>query len=821
MKKYLLLLIVLLSSLYASAAVQKILINNTEYQVDTLVNKVVGPGNTFLRIDLPELPVRAYVLIIDTHNEYNRIETFLANDKIEGTELVTKACVRNTYEGHHAYCGINGDFFNIQAHNELPLGAPRGGSIFNGIVQREPRDAWWSFATVDENGVPFIDYMEFKGSIKSAAGDYKFKHMNIPFMDCNMTFFNEYVGNVTTQDKNSNYNDGQTKTEVYIVPVEGQKWGVNQEIKCKVTKKTTNLGSNPIAKGESVLSGVRDAKEYLDKLNVGDEITVNMSIRTTTRNEYPKLREMIGGNAMLMIDGVLTNRNTNDGYNVNPYPRTAVGTSKDKRWLYLLVTDGKRSYRGATTTEVACILKHYGASDVAGFDGGGSSEMIVNNRVANDPADGTERSVGNGWMVVSTAPTDSTIARIRSLQPKLILPVYGVAKPEILGYNQYDALLSENVEATFSCDAKLGTVDSDNVFTAAGTPGYGILTAHYGEITVEIPVEIRDVDNFRLRRERVIVDDKHPSPIDVLTQFGAFSYPVNPKVFDWKSSDENICTVTDGILHGIINGETEIVGTLGETANKLIVSVQIPTGDVMPVFYPTFPTEDITLKQTGGKDISISEFEHGFKLYYTGTGATRGAYINISGNMVAWSLPEAIRLRINPGDASIKKITLNAVNASEERILSWVFSTKELPKDTESTLELPLSDWCTVTDLGIYPIRINSIIFNMGKSDKDKTYTISVPGFEAVYPAYGGVEAITADKNALKIYPNPVNTSEPVKVTVNGTATAGIYTMNGVKVAETEISGAGEISTKDICPGVYFIQVVQNNVSKTGKIIIK
>lgn len=51
----------------------------------------------------------------------------MANDSIPGTELVTRACERLTYEGHKAYCGINGDFFNVTDHKEFPLGAPRGG----------------------------------------------------------------------------------------------------------------------------------------------------------------------------------------------------------------------------------------------------------------------------------------------------------------------------------------------------------------------------------------------------------------------------------------------------------------------------------------------------------------------------------------------------------------------------------------------------------------------------------------------------------------------------------------------------------------------
>ena len=102
-----------------------------------------------------------------------------------------------------------------------------------------------------------------------------------------------------------------------------------------------------------------------------------------------------------MYDGVLTERNTTESYNAVPYPRTAVGASKDKRWVYLLVADGKTSTsRGLTTTEVCDILKHWGAADAIGLDGGGSSEIIVNNKVANRPSDGKERAVGNGWLVV-------------------------------------------------------------------------------------------------------------------------------------------------------------------------------------------------------------------------------------------------------------------------------------------------------------------------------------------------------------------------------------------------------------------------------------
>ena len=75
-----------------------------------------------------------------------------------------------------------------------------------------------------------------------------------------------------------------------------------------------------------------------------------MGIRCVNFGTYPEIEQMIGGNTALMYDGVLTERNTTESYNAVPYPRTAVGASKDKRWVYLLVADGKTSTsRGLTT----------------------------------------------------------------------------------------------------------------------------------------------------------------------------------------------------------------------------------------------------------------------------------------------------------------------------------------------------------------------------------------------------------------------------------------------------------------------------------------
>jgi exopolysaccharide biosynthesis protein len=87
-------------------------------------------------------------------------------------------------------------------------------------------------------------------------------------------------------------------------------------------------------------------------------------------------------------------------------PRTAVGYSKNGRYLYLVVVDGRQPFysEGMTIKELAALMLSFGSQYAMNLDGGGSSTMVVqgrdgNPRVLNSPIDnyipGRERPVAN------------------------------------------------------------------------------------------------------------------------------------------------------------------------------------------------------------------------------------------------------------------------------------------------------------------------------------------------------------------------------------------------------------------------------------------
>lgn len=713
-----------------------ITINETPHYMDTIVHKVVGPGATYTSIYISDIPIYTYILKLDMQNPYNKIETFLANDSIPGTELVTHACERMTYEGHKAYCGINGDFFNVTDHHEFPLGAPRGGSIKDSEIQREPRDAWWGFAAIDVNNVPVLDHMEFEGMVDAGdAGIYKFQHVNIPRADCaacDLTFYNRFAGEKTRQDENFSEMFGVERTEVYLKLKSGEKWRVNKPVKCIVGKMIENRGSNPIENDEYVLSGTSEqSRTFLRKLKEGQEIIVNMGIHCVNLGTYPEIAQLIGGNTALMYDGVLTERNTTEEYNAVPYPRTAVGASKDKRWVYLLVADGKTSSsKGLTTSEVCDILKHWGAVDAVGFDGGGSSEMIVNNKVANRPADGRERPVGNGWLVVDLSQESQDIARLRFLDYKFEIPKYGIIKPKVMGYNQHDRLLTEDLEGViFSCSPELGHIDEAGNFVVSGDAVSGVLTAHYGDLEVSQSVYVKEIKDFSIRLDSVLLDSKIHYPIEVQTTLEGNAVLIDHNAFNWNVEDESVCKIDKGVLTAVANGSSMVTGFMNDYQGALKVNVEIPTSTSLPAIDFTDPSMKLTSNLKGISMSGTNTLNIAYKY-----SSTRTPYFTLAKKLNLYSLPKALKIVYNPHELPLNKIILDIIPNNLSHSVVKEFSDFKMNEDNE--IYLPLADIVdNPADMAIWPLRFNSlkIALNASGHTVGAEYTFELKEFSLIY----------------------------------------------------------------------------------------
>ncbi|MHB8999417.1 MAG: phosphodiester glycosidase family protein [Thermoanaerobaculia bacterium] len=94
-----------------------------------------------------------------------------------------------------------------------------------------------------------------------------------------------------------------------------------------------------------------------------------------------------------------------DHFTRAPHPRTAIGLSKKGDVLFLVVVDGRRDgVPGVTLAELATFMdEELGVCSALNLDGGGSSTMVVDGRIVNQPSDGKEREVANHVGVVLNA----------------------------------------------------------------------------------------------------------------------------------------------------------------------------------------------------------------------------------------------------------------------------------------------------------------------------------------------------------------------------------------------------------------------------------
>ena len=83
------------------------------------------------------------------------------------------------------------------------------------------------------------------------------------------------------------------------------------------------------------------------------------------------------------------------------HPRTAVGVRADGR-VVLVAVDGRQPEKsvGMTIAELTALLRELGAVEALNMDGGGSTTMVVRDRVVNNPSDlAGERPVGDAILV--------------------------------------------------------------------------------------------------------------------------------------------------------------------------------------------------------------------------------------------------------------------------------------------------------------------------------------------------------------------------------------------------------------------------------------
>ncbi len=646
----------------APAALADITIGGTSYHADTLLRRQVGPGmvNTIIRI--PDYPLNVYLLETDLNNAWNRVETQMGQDRVGSTEGLVSAYNRHRAKGTKVIAATNSNFWVVSSQSpwaQFELGTPFSGSVRNDTIYVNTEtinDTW--IGGPEQSGAIAIDgdkrlwhgRLSWAGQVTADKLDQPLTiyHVNRRAVTGDLALYNEAYTSTREFETNwtSHTTQGDNGTDNYYLDfAQGSDWLVNQDMRFVVSEIVRGADRQTLGSHKACLAATGDWKNKMSGLEVGDELVINQGWTMLDGDPaQPHIAQLIAGNAQVMHQGELTERNYTllggtDTYNTQVYSRTGYGSTADGKHLYQMVIDksiSKLYGRSAgCSTEVMCeIFKSLwpDVSEVTTHDAGGSAQMMVEGEIINTTTEGTPRAVSNGWMLVSTAPADSTIASIAFDDYRVTMPVYSSYTPKILGYNQYGDLVSHDVQGvTLGCDPALGTAVGGTL-VAGGNITTGTVTATMGGISCTAPLSIIAAQPA-IAAKPVMLVDQRSWPIEVTATVGNTTYDYDPAWLDWTVADPTVATVQQGCITGLQNGDTQLLCSVGSFADTTTVQVQISDT-------PTRLTSlgGWELKGAGATNLAWSNDS---TITYTYK-SNRAPYVRITGSATLYGLPDSV-----------------------------------------------------------------------------------------------------------------------------------------------------------------------------------
>ena len=372
-------------------------------------------------------PNNLFVARMDRDNASASLETSIANGTISGARETVRSQA-SRYDESLSWWGqawgarndvivaVNGDFFNGTT------GVVTGGQCHSGWYSKRWSE-WGGYSGFgwNNNRLPFIggcvhhisskQYITFAASGKTM----EFQNVNVPRGSEQLIVYTPQYNSTTLTDSSGSEVLVEVERPTVIIQSPNKVVGHVRQIR-------QNQGSTYIPFDHIVLSATgTKATTLLNNVSIGAEVWINQyptdynepdihgegGCAYATGLDWTKAMAAIGVNYRFLENGEVRPPDpAHSGYAglVVRNPRTAVAYNAN--YVFFVVCDGRStSSVGMTMTELANFCKNtLGATDGANLDGGGSSTMVVNGVVKNNPSDGSERAVANGIMMVNILP---------------------------------------------------------------------------------------------------------------------------------------------------------------------------------------------------------------------------------------------------------------------------------------------------------------------------------------------------------------------------------------------------------------------------------
>lgn len=796
---------------------------HAQYTFDTLLVKKAGPGTMLYRLVNQEKPWSMDIMTVEIKNPYISFETSKAKDLLEGLEKTSSMAARNDKEGHHVIGAINADFFS-------GTGVPINMQVCNGEVVRVASSR--SQVGFNLNKRLFMAIGASSGKIVCKQKELNLSAVNTTRNENTLALYNRYMGKNT---KTNAYG-----TEISLTAI--SPWVINDTVFCIAGTKEENIGGMNIAVGTAVLSGHGTAAAFLNEnVQSGDTVALIMTLSnspeqvTQVLGAYPR---MIKNGQNYVAQGYAEENGPSHTY--ERHPRSAIGISKDSSVLYLVTVDGRQPHSvGMTLDELANTMLQMGVYQAVNFDGGGSTTLVANGKIANSPSDVSgERNVANALLVVSSAP-EASMNRIE-INPGKLRIKFGTSQLLLAeGYNEYDipkALEQQKIQ--WSCSANLGELSTDGTFKANGTESSGFIVAKYEAYTDSISVNIEPIGTMFLSPIEISTDSIQPVQYTLTTNsLNNVSQAVLPEVISWDVNNSTIGTVSNsGLFQGSTAGTTQVIASVAGSQVSSTVHVEIyreslvidnfdnaPSWQVYSEFLDSVKLTNVNSPRTEG--------ESSLKIEYWFTYAGRMPLLQLTKTCEIKGIPDSVWLDAQ-FDGEIYRFRHQLASQNYSNI-------QEVSQQVNNATFEAIGSPVRVKALEEYPYEYRSLSIDFIKNndwENNKQYTgiLYLDNLRVSYPGHKTIKVSSKENHIVQdskycLYPNPTSGSINLEINVmeeKSLLKVDIYSTDG-KLISTPLAGQllhpGKqilnISFCNLDAGLYFIRLQQGQNTETLSLI--
>gem|GEM_PF-1905188 len=306
--------------------------------------------------------------IIAAHEKY-KLRPVLAQNHIRGLATVSQMAA-----GFNDIAMVNASYF-FRSGNLIGLTKIGGVIVSNDYFNR-------SAIGINDDGTTVFGRVQYDGKIIFHGVEIPV-NVNAERQENRAVVYNEYFG-------------AATGTNSFGIEIE-ERGGV-------ITNIFRDKGNNFILKDSRIISAHGTAAEIFKDAQIGDEIIFREQIISEDA-DFNSVPHILGAGPRLVADGKIFVTADAEQFpgdiRLGRAPRSAVGVTKWGDYI-LAVVDGRQSQsHGCTLQEWAEILiNKFGAVNAINLDGGGSTELVVKDKLVNSPSDGSERYVGSALAIL-------------------------------------------------------------------------------------------------------------------------------------------------------------------------------------------------------------------------------------------------------------------------------------------------------------------------------------------------------------------------------------------------------------------------------------